>query len=152
MHVGGLAGIDVPEHPWEKMIGDKKPAPEPLAHFIPADNYYVRFRNLDKLNEFGELLDQWGNNLMHAFDYRTRDYALRDRYERQLCLPSRQLQKDYPGELIKGVAITGSDPYLRDGSDVAVIFHAADAVRLVSFSTAMSNPHARRWEPSGIGP
>ena len=131
MHVSALAGVEVPEHPWAKMIGDKKPAPEPLASLIPFDNYYVRFRNLEKLNEFGELLDQWGNNLMHAFEYRTRDYALRDRYERQLCLPSRQLVEDYPGELLKGVAITGSDPYLRDGSDVAVIFHVADTVRLV---------------------
>jgi hypothetical protein len=112
------------------MMGNKKPDPEPLARLIPADNYYVRFKNFKKLNDFGDLLDQWGNNLLNAFDYKTRDYALRQRYERQLGVSGEWL-RNVPPDQVKGIAITGSDPYLRDGSDVAVIFHVDDPDQLV---------------------
>ncbi len=114
------------------MMGNKKPDPEPLATLIPADNYYVRFRSLEQLNNFGELIDQWGNNLLHAFDYKTRDYGLRQRYERQLGLPPGDALKQFSSDKIKGIAITGSDPYLRDGTDIAVIFQTEDPDRLVA--------------------
>src|SRR5438067_420796 len=44
--VSDMPGINIPEHPWAKMMGNDRPAPEPFARLIPADNYYVRFRDL----------------------------------------------------------------------------------------------------------
>ncbi|MFL5340269.1 MAG: hypothetical protein ACJ8F7_08960 [Gemmataceae bacterium] len=121
--VSDVRGIDVPSHPWRKMMGDQRPAAEPLAEWVPHDNYYVHFRDLASLLEFGELLDLWGTNLIHAFEFQDRDAFVRDRYERQLCLPSRRLAKVIPPDWVRGIAVTGSDPYLADGSDVTVILH-----------------------------
>ena len=126
---GTIRGIDLAQHPWQQMIGERKPAPEPLAKWVPEDNYYIRFRSLQKALALGDWLDLWGANLLSAYDYRMRDHRLRERYERQLCLPLERLAQALPADLVTELAVTGSDPYLIDGSDLTVIFHVSDAKR-----------------------
>jgi hypothetical protein len=121
-----VRGIDIAEHPWEKMMEGKKPAPEPLARLVPFDNYYVTFKSIRKFIEFGELLDAWGTNLIRAYELHSRDYRLKERYEKQLCIRSTSLGKTLGPLVVKGIALTGSDAYLREGSDVTVIFHVVN--------------------------
>lgn len=124
--IAKVQGIDIAEHPWEKMMGENKPAPEPMARLVPQDNYYVHFKNIRTFIEFGELLDQWGTNLLRAYELNSRDYRLKERYEQQLCLKSTALGKTLGPLVIKGLAITGSDAYLREGSDVTVAFQVVN--------------------------
>jgi hypothetical protein len=124
--VGRVPGIDIAEHPWEKMIGDDKPSPEPLARLVPHDNFYVHFKSIRKFNEFGELLDKWGTNLVRAYEINSRDYDLKGRYEKQLCLRSSWLGKTFGPAVVKSMALTGNDGYLREGSDLTVLFHVND--------------------------
>jgi hypothetical protein len=131
-----VQGITIAEHPWKDMMGDKKPAAEPLARFAPHDNYYITFKNVRKLIEFNELLDQWGTSLARAYELHSRDYRLKERYQQQLCIKSTQLGKTLGPLVLRGVAVTGSDPYLREGSDVAVVFHTANRAL---FLQAMQN-------------
>jgi hypothetical protein len=121
--VGTVPGIELAEHPWVKMMDGKTPRPEPLAHLVPHDNYYLTFSDFRKFLEFGDFLEEWGTNLSRAWEGQSRDVDLKHRYERQLCLKSTWLGRTLGPLLIKGLAVTGSDPYLREGSDVAVIFH-----------------------------
>lgn len=120
--IGKLKGIDIAEHPWQTMMGDRKPAPEPFAQLVPHDNYYIHFKNIARFIEFAELIDQWGANLTRVYEVTSRDYRLKDRYEQQLCLRSTALGKTLGPLVIKGIGITGSDTYLREGSDVAIVF------------------------------
>jgi hypothetical protein len=124
--VESIPGIDVAEHPWQKMMGDKKPAEEPLARLVPADNYYVTFKNVRKLLEFNDLLEQWGTSLVRAYEVHSRDYRLKERYHEQLCLESTPLSRTLGPVVLRGIAITGHDLYLREGSDVTVLFHVRD--------------------------
>jgi hypothetical protein len=126
IEISKLQGIDIAEHPWEKMMAGKKPAPEPLARLVPHDNYYLHFKSIVKFLDIGDLMDQWGTTLTRAFEVNSRDYHLKDRLEEQLCLGSTGLARIFGPAVIKGVAITGSDPYIREGSDVTVIFHLAN--------------------------
>jgi hypothetical protein len=124
--IWSLPGITIAEHPWEKMLAGKKPAPEPLAQLVPHDNYYVHFKNIAKFIEFGELLDQWGTSAIRAYEIASRDVDLKERYERQLCLRSGWMGKTFGPTVVRSLAITGSDPYLREGSDVTVIFQVSN--------------------------
>ena len=124
--VNTVRGIDIAQHPWKKMIGDKKPAAEPTAKLIPNDNYYITFKSIRSFIEFGELLDEWGTNVLRAYEVTSRDARLKQRYEKQLCLKSTGLAKTLGPALIRDVAITGSDLYVREGSDVTVIFNVKD--------------------------
>ena len=122
-----VTGVTVPPQPWEKLLAGKKPTTEPMARLVPHDNYYLHFRSLRKFNELGELLDQWGTNVIRAYEMKSRDCQLRQRYEKQLCLKSTALGKVFGPALVKGLAVTGNDPYLREGSDVTIIFHVVNS-------------------------
>jgi hypothetical protein len=124
--VSKLAGIDVAEHPWKKMMAGKKPAAEPLADAVPHDNYYVSFRRLDRMAELAALMGGWGGSLLNSYEMACRDYRHWERYERQLCLSLAALAEKMPADAIHGVALTGSDAYLREGSDLTAVFHVAD--------------------------
>ncbi len=121
-----VRGITVPEQPWGRMLEGKRPAREPLSHLVPQDNYYVHFKDLRKFLEFGELLDRWGTSILQVYRMKSQDCQLRERYERQLCLRSTALGKALGPALVKGLAVTGNDPYVREGSDITVIFHVAN--------------------------
>jgi hypothetical protein len=148
--VSSVLGIDIPQHPWEGMRHGAVPTPEPLASFIPADNYYVRFRELSQLLAFGELLELWGGNLLHALEFQTRDADVRNRYEKQLCLPSVRLAKDVKPDSIQGIAVTGSDPYLVDGTDITVIVHTTRPEEFLTahdfFIAEAKDAHGYKWE------
>jgi len=117
-----VRGIDIAEHPWEKMMEGKKPAQEAFARMIPHDNYYIHFKRIAKFIEFSDLLDQWGTNITRAYEVTSRDHRLKERYQQQICLRSTVLGKKLGPLVIRGVALTGSDAYLREGSDLAIVF------------------------------
>lgn len=121
-----VPGITIAEHPWEKMMEGKKPTPEPLAALVPHDNYYLHFKNLAKFIELGELVEQWGGNLNSLFDLNSRDYQVKQRYEKQLCIKSTLIGKTLGPFVVRGMAITGNDPYLREGSDLAILFYTVN--------------------------
>jgi hypothetical protein len=123
LHVGGVA---VPEQPSDRLLADKRPAVEPLARLVPHDNYYVYFQSVARFIEAGDLLDQWGTSLLRVYEMKSRDLALRQRYERQLCLKSTALAKTLGPALVKGLAVTGSDPYVREGTDITIVFHVVN--------------------------
>lgn len=124
--IADIKGITVPQQPWERILEGKKPAIEPLARLVPADNYYVYFKNIRKFIEAGELLDQWGTSILRVYEMKSRDAQLRQRYERQLCLKSTALGKLLGPTVVKGIALTGNDPYVREGTDITVLFEVAN--------------------------
>jgi hypothetical protein len=88
--------------------------------------YYLHFKSIRKFIDAADLFDQWGTHLLWAYEVRSRNQGLRQRYERQLCLRSTALAKTLGPLVIRGLAVTGSDCYLREGSDVTVLFHVAN--------------------------
>ncbi len=124
--VSRVACPDAPEYSWEKLLAGKKPEVEPLAKLVPHDNYYVHFKSLLKLIEAGDLLSEYGASGVRAVDLTVRDERLQQRYERQMCVRSGPEARLLGGVLVKGVAMTGSDLQLREGSDVTTIFHVGN--------------------------
>src|SRR5262249_17267910 len=53
-------------------------------------------------------------------------YGCRARYEQQLCLPAAELARAVPAGLVRAAALTGSDLYWQEGSDVTVLFDVSD--------------------------
>jgi len=124
--ISKVPGIDIAEHPWVKMMGKKKPAAEPLANLIPHDNYYITFRTFDKFLEFGDLIDEWGTSIARAYEVNSRDSRIKQKLEQQICLKSTGLARVFGPSVIKSLAITGNDPYLREGSDFTIIFQLSN--------------------------
>ena len=121
--IAKVPGITIADHPWKKMMEGRKAVAEPLAKLVPHDNYYIRFKDFTKFTEFQDFLEEWGTPAGRAYEVQSREYGLKQRYEKQLCLKSTWLGRKFGSFLVKSVAITGSDPFVREGSDVTVLFH-----------------------------
>lgn len=114
------------EHPWPQMIaGLPDPAagtPEPLARATPAEFWYVRFDDIRVLLRVLDEADAWITPVAHIMEERAEVRDLSQRYQRQLGLRRTGLAKALGHTVVERVAVMGSDPYLREGSDVTFVF------------------------------
>jgi hypothetical protein len=135
--ISTIDGITIAAIDWKKLTKeDAKPALDPLASFIPADQHAVFFPSFAKLMEVADHADDLGTRLLQLADPRSEDARTKQRYERQLCLSTSALARLLGPALVKSVAITGSDPYFVSGTDVAALFEPANPDALLTLLTA----------------
>lgn len=124
--VGRVPGVPAPEHPWPAP-GARLAGTEALARWVPADNYAIHFKDFRKFLDFNELLDRWGASALGLYLPHSRDHQVRRRYEKQLCVRDTPLVRQFGSTVVRGLVVTGSDPYLAEGSDVTTVFRVANA-------------------------
>lgn len=117
------------DHPFTSMMAALPNAsaavPEPLAAAVPAEFWYVRFDDIRDLLRVLDEADTWVTPVAHVFEERAEVHDLAGRYQRQLGLKRTGLAKALGHTVIERVAVVGSDPYLREGSDVTFVFDVA---------------------------
>lgn len=114
----------IPRHPWPQMLEllRTEVPNEPLAAAVPADFYFARARDVQALFEILDEIDDWGTPLADVVEGNSERAGLSERYRTQLALPRTALSRLMGPQLIQSLALVGSDPWLRQGSDVTVIF------------------------------
>ncbi|HEX4947708.1 MAG TPA: hypothetical protein VFZ34_13645, partial [Blastocatellia bacterium] len=120
--IASLTGPTIQGHPWEKMLAGRKPDISPLANFVPEDFYFVEFRSLNKLLEAAETSDLWGTHFLNQTSREARTHNFADRIKQQLAIETSALARPLYDTVVEDIAITGSDLFVREGSDVALIF------------------------------
>lgn len=96
--------------------------PEPLAAAVPAHFWYARVDDLRLLLRLLDEADAWLTPLTQILEANPQDRQLSRRYQAQLGLKRSGMAKLFGHTVVGPVAIAGSDPYLRDGSDVTLLF------------------------------
>ena len=145
--IGKLAGPRSAPHPWEELARalGKAPPAEPLAALVPAEFYYLRAADLDVLFQLSDQLDDWATPVVGALDRQSAEHDLAGRYETQLGLARTALARALGKDVVAQVALVGSDPYLREGSDVSVLFQVKQRslfdVGLASTLAARAHEH-----------
>jgi hypothetical protein len=150
VQVDSIAGISVAEMDWTKRLEGRRPKLDPLADKIPADQHAVFFPSL---RAAAGLLAQFQGDaapVLRLFDARSRDRGDQARYERQLGLSVAELGKFSGLDSIRTVAVTGSDPYFPEGTDLAILFQTDSPDALAEFLKAKLD-QARRADPEAIG-
>jgi hypothetical protein len=125
-----IEGITIREFDWTKYVEGKKPKTDALATLIPADQHAIFLPTFDALMALADHADRFGTPVLRAAEPRSDDASVRKRYERQLCLPASAISRLLGPKLINSVAVTGGDPYLTMGSDIAIVFEAKDRTAL----------------------
>lgn len=128
--LSSIEGITVKEYDWAQRIKELHPRLDPLASLIPSDQHAVFFPTFNSAVALIDEADKAGTPLLELFDQRSEDSQTRTRYERQLCLSLSGIGRLLGPQVINSVAVTGSDPYLRTGSDLAILFEPRDAPTL----------------------
>lgn len=122
VEIRDIPGVTVREMDWGPLVEGLQPELDPLSRLIPADQHAVFFPRFEALEVVMEEADRRGTPVLQLLDPRSEDYGVKARYQAMLCMPLTELGRKVGRLLIRSTAITGSDPYLRMGSDVAVLF------------------------------
>ncbi len=122
-----LRGPTVKSHPWGKMLAaqqitGKTSKISDLALCVPEDQYFVLFRSLTKLVETSEVGDLWGAHLFAQASKSAKTHLTSPRLKKQLAVKVDPLTRPFYDMVVDEVAITGSDLYFTEGSDVTVLF------------------------------
>ncbi|TWU06233.1 hypothetical protein [Stieleria varia] len=119
--VSTIQGITVREMDWKELLAEQAPQLDPLARWIPHDQYVAFVPSFDALVKLAEQGQSLATPLVQAIEPQSRSVDTFGFYQQQLGLPINVLTKQVGQLLIGEVAITGSDPYFRTGTDIAVI-------------------------------
>lgn len=123
--IAEIPGITVRAIDWtERLKAGDEPVVDPLAMAIPADQHALFAPSMSALLDFTDWIEKEGLPVMQALSSASPYQDLIGRYREQLGLDlpdmmARQLK-------LRGVAVTGGDPYFPSGTDVAVVFDAED--------------------------
>jgi hypothetical protein len=120
--VASLKGPTIQSHPWEKLLGAKRPDISPLARLVPEDFYFAEFHSFTKLLD---ALDLSALGVAHLFDQASRDARSQlagERLKKQLAVETSRWSRLVGDEVINELAVTGSDLFYGEGSDVTLLF------------------------------
>jgi hypothetical protein len=117
----------IKSHSWKQLLAGRKPEISPLANYVPEDFYFIEFRSLSKLLDAVETGDLWSAYLFNQIYREARSHNTGEALKRQLALESRPELRQFYELVIEDVAVTGSDPFLREGSDVSLLFRVKSA-------------------------
>jgi hypothetical protein len=121
-----LASLKRPEllrHEWARMLGALSGITpvEPLATMVPAEFYYLRARSFDAFQSLLDRVDRAVTPAVRVLERHRQQLDLSERYRLELGLPQDELSRVLGPHLVHSLVITGSDPMLRQGSDVSLI-------------------------------
>jgi hypothetical protein len=124
--VSSIEGITVTEIDWKPLLADARPALDPLAKCIPADQYAVFLPSLAAAVALFDEIAERGSPLARFATGRSEDEPVQRRYERQLCLPVAEVVGLLGPDVVGSAALTSSDPYsyFYTGTDVAVLLES----------------------------
>ncbi|MEZ4381029.1 MAG: hypothetical protein R3A79_06755 [Nannocystaceae bacterium] len=148
-----VAGPALADHPFAAMQaelpGPDQATPEPLAAAAPADFWYARFASLPLfLRLLGEA-DRWITPLVQLLQQNPEDRRLTSRYEAELGVARGELAKILGPAAVGEVAVVGSDPYVREGTDLTLIFSLRNAALYNAELDRHLRQHTDRVEASG---
>jgi hypothetical protein len=117
-----IEGITTTAIQWKDIVNEMATKKDALAVMIPADQHVIFFPSFKAMTVLTDEAQARGTPVLTMLDSRSEDAQTQERYERQLCLSMDKLSRVLGPALVSSMAFTGSDPYLRTGSDVAVLF------------------------------
>jgi hypothetical protein len=127
VEVSDLEGPTVESHPWAAMlaagrISGKKPEVSALSLCVPDDQYFVRFRTLSKMLDAVDVGDLWGDHLFNQAAKSAKTNQSSRRLKKQLAIMTDPLTRPFYDMVVDEIAMTGSDVFFREGSDVTMLF------------------------------
>ena len=155
--LASLEGPTIKSHPWEEMLAGRKPEISRLARSVPDDFYFVTFRSVDKLIEASDLMSLWGAHLLNQSVQQAEAQLVNQRLRQQLAVEISPALRPLYDSAVLEAALAGSDPFVREGSDVSLMFHVKhQAPFRAQMDVALANaeksrPDARRTTGQILG-
>jgi len=123
--VNQLQGPTVESHPWHEMLAGRKPEVSQLSRFIPADQFLIEFRRPSQVLRLLSDIERWLAYYTQQASQSSRRHGVPERLMGQLALRPNELLAPVYDLAIREIAMTGSDLFHREGSDLTVLLLAS---------------------------
>jgi hypothetical protein len=120
--VSTLEGITTAAIDWKPLLKGDAPKLDYLSKHIPADQHALFFSTFADVVKISDRIRANDTSLVRVAEPRSENADVFGRYERQLGVGLNSAARLFGSAAIKSVALTGSDPYYRSGTDIAVLF------------------------------
>lgn len=146
--VGDIKRLELEPHPWDDMIAELGATPklEPLAASIPADMAYLHFGDMRTFVKLISDLDDWVSPVAQWIEGRAGASHFMSRYEEQLILERTGVAETLGHLAVSELAVLASDPFLREGTDVSMVFRVANKPALLTALSAFEADARRRHD------
>lgn len=126
-HISRLTPPKINSPDYEKLLKEKavEPAVPDIAKLIPENQYLLKLNSMQAANSLMELSTEWGENLLRLFTVNARDAHLKEKYEQQLAVSSAGLSELFQNGTVTELAVTGSDFFIAEGTDLTLILKVA---------------------------
>ena len=104
------------------MLNGKTSNNSVLANYVPADNYYIRFRSVSRMLDIIDGGNLFAKHLYTQIGEQAFARETDQRLRQQLAVETNPLARPFYDLVVKEIAITGSDPFVNEGSDVTLLF------------------------------
>jgi len=143
-----IEGITVREFDWAPAIKGLNPKRDVLATHVPDDQHVIFFPSFQALVTLADEMGEQSAPLLTLAEPSGENASVRERYERQLCLSLDAGARLLGPTMINSVALTGSDPYLRTGADVAILFEAKSVALVRNFIDTQLVARGSQYKPA----
>jgi len=134
--LGAIVGIRAAPLEWAGYEQCADEGLDPLARFVPADHHAVFFPTFTAMVRVVDELRTQGTPVLDALEPRAEDARVQPRYEAQLGLELDAAARLFGPRVVRAIAATGGDPYLRTGTDLALLFDCRDPEAFQAFVLA----------------
>jgi len=115
--VDTLTGITTAQIDWKDLVTGNIQK-DPLARYIPADQHVIFYPTFEAMMTVMDEVKS-GKDLAAPVDLVVEHI---EQYEQQMCVWLDGWSRFWGSRTISGVAVTGSDPYMQSGTDMAILF------------------------------
>ncbi len=119
-----VRGIQVREINWDSFLKKEPTELDPLARLVPYNQYAAYLPSFQALADIVDRGGQIAKPAVQWFEPQSRKTDVIGFYQTQLALPLNELTRQVGKALIGELAVTGSDPYFRTGTDIAVLMQS----------------------------
>lgn len=145
--IGSIQGVEHEPRDYGALlagaVGVHEYAAHPLADSVPNDALVVEFASVRDLVSLPQRIDQRLGLILAALEGYPGNSRLLERYRDQLILEQTSLAEKLGHVAIGSVALVIGDPYLREGSDVSLVFEVKER-QLLEATLAGFVANARR--------
>jgi len=120
--ISSLKKPNIKSHPFKKMYQGREVKMFPLASSVPEDFYYIHFNKMANAFEFFEYLNEVGGSLYQRVAPKSVDFQVKKKLMTQLAIKENKKSRKFYDLVIDEMAVTGSDPFVRNGSDITVLY------------------------------
>ena len=121
---------------YEELVAKDSPQGTPvvsqLSSAVPADALVIEFSSLKDVIQLPRLLDQKLGQILRVAEGTGGPNHLVERYRKQLAIELDGFAETVGQFAVRSVCVVLSDPYLREGTDISLVFRAENQALLAS--------------------